>query len=56
MLAPIAAVLLAFGAYHTPSMVTAEQTFLAQPPDIRVQDIQAANVTAKSPTVSAVGW
>ncbi len=54
MLAPIAAVLLALGAYHTPVMVTAEQAYLTQHPNIQVQDIQAANVTAKAPKLSAL--
>ena len=54
MWAPIAAVLLTVGAYSTPSMITAEQAYLKQHPSVHVQDIQAANVTAKAPKVAAL--
>jgi len=56
MLVPIAAVLLAFGAYQAPSTVTAEPHDLTQYPGIQVQDIRAASVTAQAPEHSMVGW
>ena len=54
MWAPIAAVLLAVGTYHTPSMITAEQAYLKQHPSVHVQDIQASNVGTKVWTVAAL--
>ncbi len=54
MWTPIAAVLLAFGAYHSPSLISAEQAYLKQHPSVHVEDIQAANVGAKTPKLAAL--
>jgi hypothetical protein len=37
-------------------MIGAEQAYLKQHPSVHVQDIQAANATAKAPRVAALSW
>jgi hypothetical protein len=55
MFAPLAAVLLAVGAYSTPPMIMAEQDYMKQHPNIQVEDIQAANIKVNTPKLGTLG-